>query len=93
MPAKRKSKPRSPDHGALAETIVAIIAENPSMSQESVATDGGLSIKLVNSYARGQGNPTYESLLSLAEGLHVRVGELMSRVDEQKDEGSRRKPA
>lgn len=93
MPAKRKSKPRSPDHEALAEAIGAIIAENPSMSQDSVATDGGLSIKLVNSYARGRGNPTYESLLRLAEGLHVRVGELMGRVDERKDESSRRQSA
>jgi transcriptional regulator with XRE-family HTH domain len=93
MPAKRKSKPLSPDNEALAEAIRGIIAENPAMSQESVATDGGLSIKLVNSYARGQGNPTYKNLLRLAKGLHMRSGELMSRVDEQKDEGSRRKPA
>jgi transcriptional regulator with XRE-family HTH domain len=93
MPAKRKSKPRSPDHEALAEAIVAIIAENPSMSQDSVAVDGDLSIKLVNSYARGQGNPTYKNLLRLAKGLHMRSGELMSRVDKQKDESSRRETA
>jgi transcriptional regulator with XRE-family HTH domain len=90
MPTQRKSKPRSPDHAALAQAIELLIAEDPQMSQETVAFDGHLNIRQVNALVRGQSNPTYTTLLRLAEGLHVRLGELMTRADELRDMRSRR---
>jgi transcriptional regulator with XRE-family HTH domain len=81
MPPRRKSKPLSPDHAALAQAIELLIAEDPQMSQKSVAAEGGLNIRQVNVLTRGQGNPTYETLLRLCEGLHVSPGELMARAD------------
>ena len=62
-----------------------VIAENADMTQESVADDAGLDAKQVSSFACGRGNPTYETLLRLCEGLHVSLGELMVRADELYD--------
>ncbi len=90
MPRKRKSKPRSSDHADLAQAIELFIAEDAEMTQESVAADGGLSTKLVNSYALGLGNPTYSNLLKLCKGLNVTPGELMTRVDDLREKRSRR---
>jgi transcriptional regulator with XRE-family HTH domain len=90
MPAQRKSKPRTPDHAALAQAIELLIAEDAQMSQESVAYESGLNIKQVNALVRGQGNPTYTTLLRLCEGLHVRLGELMTRADTLREKHSRR---
>lgn len=90
MPAQRKSKPRSPAHAALAQAIELLIAEDARMSQDSVADESGLNIKQVNALVRGQGNPTYTTLLRLCEGLHVSPGELMTRADDLRDKRSRR---
>jgi transcriptional regulator with XRE-family HTH domain len=90
MPRTRRSKPRSPDHAALAQAIEMLIAEDAHMTQETVADDGGLSLKQVNQLVRGQGNPTYMTLMKLARGLHVTLGQLMTLRDELRDKRSRR---
>ena len=59
-----------------------VIAENAGMTQEAVAADSGLDVKQVGTYVRGRGNPTYTTLLKLSEGLHMSLGELMSRADD-----------
>jgi transcriptional regulator with XRE-family HTH domain len=89
MPPERKSKPKSPDHAALAHAVELFIAEDPNMTQESVAFDGNLSPKQVSALARGQSNPTYTTLLKLAAGLNVRLGELMTRVDDLREKRAR----
>jgi transcriptional regulator with XRE-family HTH domain len=60
------------------------------MSQDSVAQDSGLSLRQVSDYVRGRGNPTFESLLRLCEGLHVSLGELMTRTDDLREKRARR---
>lgn len=90
MPPQRKSKPRSPDHAALGQAIELYVVENASMSQETVAFDSGLSANQVGALIRGQSNPTYTTLLKLAVGLHVQLGELMTRVDDLRAGRSRR---
>jgi transcriptional regulator with XRE-family HTH domain len=90
VPPQRKSKPRSRDHAALGQAIELFIVEDTSMSYETVAFDGGLSVKQVGDLVRGQSNPTYTTLLKLADGLHVALGELMTRVDELRELRSRR---
>lgn len=90
MPRKRKSKPRSADHAALAQAIEILIAEDARMSQDTVADDSGLNIKQINDYIRGQGNPTYATLMKLCQGLHVSPGRLMILRDELREKGSRR---
>ncbi|MEA2208027.1 MAG: helix-turn-helix protein [Solirubrobacteraceae bacterium] len=90
MPRTRRSKPRSPDHAALAQAIEMLIAEDAHMTQETVADDGGLSLKQVNELVRGQANPTYATLMKLARGLHVTPGRLITLSDELRDKRSRR---
>jgi transcriptional regulator with XRE-family HTH domain len=85
MPRKRKSKPRSPDHAALGQAIELLIAENAHMTHETVAAESDLTVKQVGNLVRGQGNPTYATILKLCRGLHVRPGELMGRADELLD--------
>ncbi len=55
------------------------------MTYETVATDSGLTVKQVGDLVRGQGNPTYMTVLKLCRGLHVRPSELLGRVDELVD--------
>jgi transcriptional regulator with XRE-family HTH domain len=81
MPAQRKSKPRSPDHAALGEAIDLLITETANMTQASVAADSGLDVRRVSALACGQGNPTYATLLRLCKGLHVSLGELLTKAD------------
>ncbi len=85
MPPRRKSKPLSPDHAALSQAIELLIAQDEWMSQDSVALESDLNIRQVNTFVRGQGNPTYTTLLRLSKGLHVRLGELMTLTDELRD--------
>jgi transcriptional regulator with XRE-family HTH domain len=85
MPPQRKSKPRSPYHAALGQAIELFIAENAHMTHETVATDGGLTVKQVGDLVRGQGNPTYTTVLKLCRGLHIRPSELMARADQLLD--------
>jgi DNA-binding phage protein len=82
MPRPRTSKPRSLRHAALGQAIELVIAEDADMTQETVANDSGLDVRQVGSFIRGQGNPTYETLVKLCEGLHVTVGALQVRADE-----------
>jgi transcriptional regulator with XRE-family HTH domain len=90
MPPKRRSEPRSEDHAALAQAIELLMAEDVGMTQETVAEDSGMSVKQINELVRGQGNPTYTTLLKLSRGLHISPSELMSLVDELRERGSRR---
>ena len=90
MPPKRRSEPRSEDHAALAQAIELLMSQDAGMTQETVARDSGMSVKQVSEFVRGQGNPTYTTLLRLSRGLRVSPSELMSLVDELRERGSRR---
>jgi transcriptional regulator with XRE-family HTH domain len=82
MPRPRTAKPRSSRHAALGQAIKLVMAEDPRMTLDTVAADSGLDEKLIGTYIRGQGNPTYTSLLKLCEGLHVSIATLILRADE-----------
>ncbi len=79
MPSESKSQPL-PEHAPLAKAIRSRLAER-GMTQASVASRSGLSYELVNSYARGQGNPSYLNFMRLARGLQLSPKELMGRVE------------
>lgn len=82
MPPQRKSKPRSPYHAALGQAIELLISENGQMTQDTVAMESGLNITQVGALVRGQGNPTYTTILKLCRGLHVSPGQLLLLVEE-----------
>lgn len=82
MPRPRTAKPRSLRHAALGHAIELVIAEDPHMTLDTVADESGLDEKQIGTFIRGQGNPTYRTLLKLCEGLHVTLGELMLSAEE-----------
>ncbi len=90
MPPQRKSKPRSPDHAALAGAVERVIAE-AGLTQEEVAERSGLNVKQINALVRGQANPTYENILKVCRGLGVSPGSLMGLVDELREQRPRRR--
>jgi transcriptional regulator with XRE-family HTH domain len=77
MPRPRTAKPRSLRHAALGQAIELVIAEHAHMTLDTVAAESGLDEKQIGTLIRGQGNPTYSTLLKLCEGLRVSPGELM----------------
>jgi transcriptional regulator with XRE-family HTH domain len=90
MPPQRRSKPRSPEHAALAQAIELLIAEDARMTQDTVAEESGLNIKQIGLLVRGQSNPTYTTLMKLGQGLHVTPGRLMTLTDELRERRLRR---
>jgi transcriptional regulator with XRE-family HTH domain len=82
MPRKRTAKPRSLRHATLGQAIELVMAEDARMTLDTVAAESGLDEKQIGTFIRGQGNPTYGTLLKLCDGLHVSPGELMRRADE-----------
>jgi transcriptional regulator with XRE-family HTH domain len=82
MARPRTAKPRSLRHAALGQAIELVIAEDARMTLDTVAADSGLDEKQIGTFIRGQGNPTYSTLLKLCDGLHVSLGRLMLRTEE-----------
>jgi transcriptional regulator with XRE-family HTH domain len=82
MPRPRTAKPRSLRHAALGQAIELVIAEDAHMTLDTVAAESGLDEKQIGTFIRGQGNPTYSTLLKLCEGLHVSLDELMLSAEE-----------
>jgi DNA-binding phage protein len=82
MPRPRTAKPRSLRHAALGLAIELVIAEDAHMTLDTVAADSGLDEKQLGTFIRGQGNPTYSTLLKLCDGLHMSLGELVLRAED-----------
>jgi transcriptional regulator with XRE-family HTH domain len=82
MPRPRTAQPRSLEHAALGQAIGLVIAKDAHMTLDSVAAESGLDEKQIGTYIRGQGNPTFGTLLKLCRGLHVSLRELMISAEE-----------
>ncbi|HWO83921.1 MAG TPA: helix-turn-helix transcriptional regulator [Solirubrobacterales bacterium] len=80
MPPPRRSKPRSPAHAALGDAIRQLRTE-AEMSQEQLAEAAGTDLTQVGGIERGVRNPSYTTLLRLADALGTKVGELVSLAD------------
>ncbi len=81
MPPERRSEPSSPQMAALSQAIV-LELEKKGMSRQAVADRCELNYEHFNELARGQGNPTLETLTELCKGLDTTIGQLMTSVDE-----------
>jgi len=80
MPPPRRSKPRSPEHAALGDAVRQLRIE-AEMSQEQLAEAAGTDLTQVGGIERGVRNPSYTTLLRLADALGTEVGELTSLAD------------
>lgn len=76
MARPRTLEPRSLHHAMLGQAIELVIAEDADMTVDDVARDSGLDEGQIRDYMRGQGNPTYTTLLKVCAGLHVSLAEL-----------------
>jgi transcriptional regulator with XRE-family HTH domain len=81
MPPQRRSKPRSPDHAALGEAVRRLRLE-AGLSQEQLAERAGTDLTQIGGIERGVRNPSYTTLVRLADALETSVGELASLADE-----------
>ena len=84
MPPQRRSKPRSPEHAALGEAVRRLRLE-AGMSQEHLAERVGTDLTQIGGIERGVRNPSYTTLVRLADALECGVGELTSLADRLRD--------
>ena len=81
MARPRTALARSSQHDALGRAVKQLIAQKPGLTLDTVVRDSGLDEKQIGTYIRGQGNPTYSTLIKLCKGLHVSLQELTSRAE------------
>jgi transcriptional regulator with XRE-family HTH domain len=81
VPPPRRSKPRSPEHGALGEAVRTIRLE-AQLSQEQLAELAHTDLTQIGGIERGVRNPSYTTLLRLANALETTVGEITTLADE-----------
>jgi transcriptional regulator with XRE-family HTH domain len=86
VPPPRISKPISADHAALGGAIEAVMKEK-GLKQDALAAATGMDIKQLGSYVRGQGNPTYTTVLRISRGLGVEPGRLLTIADRLRASG------
>jgi transcriptional regulator with XRE-family HTH domain len=85
VPPPRKSKPRTPELGALGDAIRQLRTE-AGLSQEQLAERASTDLTQIGGLERGTRNPSYTTLVRLARALRMRVGEITSRADRVADE-------
>jgi transcriptional regulator with XRE-family HTH domain len=81
VPPRRRSKPRSPDHAALGDAVRQLRLE-ARLSQEQLAELASTDLTQVGGIERGVRNPSYTTLLRLANALETTVGEVTTLADE-----------
>lgn len=81
MPPARRSKPRSPEHGALGEAVRTMRLE-AGLSQEQLAELAHTDLTQVGGIERGVRNPSYTTLLRFADALETTVGKIATLADE-----------
>jgi transcriptional regulator with XRE-family HTH domain len=80
VPPPRKSKPRTPELGALGDAIKQLRTE-AGLSQEQLAERASTDLTQIGGLERGTRNPSYTTLVRLAKALQMRVGEIATRAD------------
>ncbi|MGN6816027.1 MAG: helix-turn-helix domain-containing protein [Solirubrobacterales bacterium] len=80
MPPARRSKPRSPEHGALGEAVRTMRLD-AGLSQEQLAELAHTDLTQVGGIERGVRNPSYTTLLRFAAALETTVGEMTGLAD------------
>jgi transcriptional regulator with XRE-family HTH domain len=72
---------RTQEFTAIGWVMKVVIAEK-GLSRAKLADRTGIDYKAVSKYLKGQGNPTYETLKRLCDGIGVSLGEVMVRAEE-----------
>lgn len=85
MPPSRKSKPRTPELGALGEAIKRLRTE-AGLSQEQLAERASTDLTQIGGIERGTRNPSYSTLVRVAGALKTRVATIVTLADQLLDE-------
>jgi transcriptional regulator with XRE-family HTH domain len=85
VPPARKSKPRTPELGALGDAIRHLRLE-AGLSQELLAERVATDLTQIGGLERGTRNPSYTTLLRVARALRTRVGEIAVLADRLADQ-------
>jgi transcriptional regulator with XRE-family HTH domain len=72
---------RSPDHLALGQAIRES-RERRGLSQEGLGLEVHLDRTYIGGIERGERNPSYEALLTLAAGVDVPLSEIIRRAEQ-----------
>ncbi len=72
--------PRSAQHRALGQ-LIRVRREALGISQEDLAHEAGMDRSHLGAIERGEGNPAYGSLLTIAEALRLRLSQLQNAVE------------
>jgi transcriptional regulator with XRE-family HTH domain len=81
MAAHDKPARRTQEFAAIGWVMKVVIAEK-GLSRAKLADRTGIDYKLVSKYLKGEGNPTYETLKRLCDGMGVSLGEVMVRAED-----------
>ena len=84
MPPRRKSTPRSPLHRALGEAIEEL-REEAALTHEQLAERLEMPFQRISELERGLANPTFLTLLRVADGLEIELSELAIRFERRRD--------
>jgi transcriptional regulator with XRE-family HTH domain len=87
VPPKRSIRPRSPRLRALGQAIERS-RKVGGLNQRELSERSGLHPTHISGLERGARNPTYGSLIDLADGWEISVGELAVMADEIYDSAS-----
>lgn len=84
MPPARKRKPRTPELGALGEAIKRLRTQ-AGLSQEQLAERVSTDLTQIGGLERGTRNPSYLTLVRVANALKARVGDVTNLADQIAD--------
>ena len=84
MPPRRRSTPRSPSHRALGEALEEL-REEADLTHEALAERLEMSFQRISELERGVANPTFITLMRVADGLEVELSELVLRFERRRD--------
>jgi transcriptional regulator with XRE-family HTH domain len=86
MPPRREKPPRTPELGALGMAVEALRMKLGD-TQEGVGAKTFRDHSLTGPIERGQSNPSYLTLVKLADALDSSPGEIVSLADRYLEEG------
>lgn len=84
MPPRRRSTPRSPIHRALGEAVKDV-REEAGLTHEALAERLEMPFQRISELERGVANPTFATLVRIAEGLEVELSDLAVRFERHRD--------
>jgi transcriptional regulator with XRE-family HTH domain len=85
-PPSRRVPPRSPEHQALGEAVRRFRTD-AGLSQEQLADRMATDLTQIGGIERGVRNPSYTTLVRLADALETQVGSITTLADTLRDPG------